>query len=115
MKDNALFFIWRIMASRITISYTDTDNYPESDLIKSVKRLYGDSASVTIAPTSNNPETCIHFGLNKLITEFQFDEFFSQPDRVYQINLQKKRREVLDLVTSILDTIIMDNEDNMVE
>ena len=98
------------MPIKVTVDYIDDSGTPESELRGNLAKLFGDTTHINISPTSTNPETCISFGISKLITEFQMREYFDEPEPVYQRRILDKRKEVLELLTSILDTIIIDNE-----
>ena len=98
------------MTNKITVTYIDDSGAPEVELRDNLRKLFGDTTHIELSPTSTNAETCIAFGLSKLLTEFQMCEYFDEPEPVYQKRIRDKRKELLGLVTAILDTLIIDNE-----
>jgi len=98
------------MPIKVELDYIDDSGTPESEIRANLAKLFGDTTKVSISPTSMNPEACISFGISKLITDFQLQEWFDEPERVYQRRILTKRKQILELLTSILDTIIIDNE-----
>ena len=100
---------------KVTLTFEDTESFTAKEIELNLKHLYGNTASVSIKPTGNSPESHIYFGLQELLTGNQVDSFFEDGQHLYQTRLASTRREILDKVEQILNQLIVDNENKLTE
>ena len=92
------------------VEFKDTSSFTLEEAVANAKRLYGEDAQVKVAPTSNNPEDYIHFGLVNLVTIDQLDLFFEYFPHGYPDKVQTLKTKTMSVVERILDNVIRENE-----
>jgi len=93
----------------VTVTYHDRDAFTVDEIIATAKRNYGSNAHITVSPESAKPKDFLYFALQGLITHEQISLFFNDKN-TYTAELQKLRKEVLETIREVMDTVIIDNE-----
>lgn len=93
----------------VTVKYHDRESFTVEEVVAAAKRNYGANVHVEVSPESNKPKDFLYFALQGLITHEQLSLFFNDKN-TYSSELQKLRKEVLEIVREVMDTVIIDNE-----
>lgn len=93
----------------VQISFHDREAFTVDEIIASAKRNYGINVQVTVSPESNKPKDFLYFALQGLITHEQLSLFFDDKN-TYSTELQKLRKQILEVVREVMDNVIVDNE-----
>jgi len=94
---------------KVNIRYHDNESFTVEEIVKQAQDNYGKKVSVVVEPESSAPHDQIYFALQQIVTYRQlallYDNKFS-----YKNDLKALRAEVLQDITEILDSVIVDNE-----
>lgn len=94
---------------KVTIEYFDNESFTKEEIVRNAVHHFGRGAQVTIMPDSSNAHDLIYFGIQQIITHEQLGLFFNNKD-TYQSDVQKLRKETVEKLVEILDTVIIENE-----
>jgi len=94
---------------RLKLEVVNTTDDPQ-EVISLVKSVFGASAAVEIAPTSNSAEDCAIFAIEQLITQDQLMALFREKAR-YEVDIVHIRKRVLSYLEKQLDHVIVSNEE----
>jgi hypothetical protein len=95
--------------TKVTVTYHDRDSFTADEIVASAKRNYGPNTHVELTPESTKPKDFLYFAIQGLITHEQLSLFFSDKN-TYNTELLKLRKEILETVREVMDTVIIDNE-----
>ena len=94
---------------KVTIEYFDNDSFTKEEIVRNATHHFGRGAQVTVMPDSSNAHDLIYFGIQQIITHEQLGLLFNNKD-TYQADVQKLRKETIEKMVEILDTVIIENE-----
>lgn len=94
---------------KIKIEYHDSESFVAEEVVKLAQHNYGKQVQVEILPDSSAPHDQIYFALQQILTHRQLSILYDNKD-TYQRDIKQLRAEVLQKITEILDTVIIDNE-----
>jgi hypothetical protein len=97
---------------QVKINYIDREAFTIEEIVANARRVYGQSATVTVLPESNRNKDFLYFALQNMITQQQLSLFFDNKD-TYAIELQKLRADILYSVQEVMDSVIIDNESKL--
>lgn len=100
---------------QVTLKFEDRQSLTAKEITQNLKHLYGVSTDIEVTPTGTSPESYIYFGLQELLTEEQVHSFFEDGHHLYQSRLTETRRNILNKVENILNTLIVDNETKLTD
>lgn len=95
--------------TKVVVTYHDRESFTVDEIIAAAKRNYGSNAHVDVSPESAKPKDFLYFAIQGLITHEQLSLFFNDKN-TYNTELLKLRKEILEVVREVMDTVIIDNE-----
>lgn len=94
---------------KVTIEYFDNESFTKEEIVRNATHHFGRGAQVTVMPDSANAHDLIYFGIQQIITHEQLGLLFNNKD-TYQTDIGKLRKETVEKLLEILDTVIIENE-----
>ena len=95
---------------RIKLEYRDTDSYVAQEAIVNLKNRHGPNCEVHAMPDNDTPEAYIHFAIRELISVDQLETYFEYSGQGYEVEIQRLKDKVLDIVSKQFDAVIRENE-----
>ncbi len=93
----------------VIIKYHDSTSFTPEEVVRQAQNNYGKDTYVEVRSDSPAPHDLVYFAIQQIITYRQlallYDSKFS-----YKDDLKALRSEVLQDITEILDSVIVDNE-----
>lgn len=93
---------------RVTIDYIEQDLTME-EVEELVRKKYGDAASVSFSPATDQEDSAIEFALQKIVTKDQLNALFGTRE-LYPKFKKAVRERALSRVASLLDSVLEENE-----
>ena len=94
---------------QVTIKYFDNESFTKEEIVRNAIHHFGRGAEVTVMPDSTNAHDFLYFGIQQIITHEQLGLFFNNRD-TYSQDISKLRKDTLEKLAEILDTVIIENE-----
>ncbi len=94
---------------QVTIKYFDNESFTKEEIVRNAVHHFGRVAEVTVMPDSTNAHDFLYFGIQQIITHEQLGLFFNNRD-TYSQDISKLRKDTLEKLAEILDTVIIENE-----
>ena len=94
---------------QVTITYTDSAALTKEEIVRHATHHFGKMAQVTVMPDSNNAHDLIYFGIQQVITHEQLSLLFDR-NSSYQQDIARLRKDTLQKLAELLDSVIIDNE-----
>lgn len=95
---------------KLRVTFDDDSSMSLEEAVERAKHTLGENSYVEVLPKNNTPESFIYYGLQGLITLDQVNEYF---DGAYNERLPMLRAKTLKTASSILDKVIIDNEEKL--
>lgn len=94
---------------QVIVKYQDNTSFTPEEVVRQAQNNYGRDVQVEVRSDSPAPHDLIYFAIQQIVTYRQlallYDSKFS-----YKHDLKALRAEVLQDITEILDSVIVDNE-----
>jgi hypothetical protein len=94
---------------KVTLTYHDDTSFTVEEVVKLAQHNYGKSVKVEAQSDSLAPFDQIYFAIQQTITHRQLSLIYDNKE-TYQKDIKLLRAELVDKLTEILDSVIIDNE-----
>jgi hypothetical protein len=99
---------------KIILEYIDDESLTKEEVVHNVRLRYGDNANVQVLPQDQSPEGFIKFGIRELIAIDQIEYHFDyKGGRGYRESLKNRKREIVDLMESLLNEVTNEIEEEL--
>lgn len=98
----------------IEIKLRDTQSLTKEEAVSNIENALGKAVRIKVMPDSDTPHDLIMFGIQQIITNKQITMFFDSKV-LYQQKLDALRKNTLEDIAEILDTVIIENEQRLTD
>lgn len=94
---------------KVKIEYIDSNSLAAEEVVATMRKRFGDSASITVLPDSLDTFNLMYFAIQDFVTERQLEAYFHE-QQLYKNKCRELLDHVIDLATEVTNKVMRDNE-----